>query len=261
MTKKNIDFTEFTEVSGTQITIDQLYRMNHRYSWVKDNLKENDEIIELCCGCGQGIKMLTDKVAKYYGNDITENLLNKAKKLNIEKASLTLSEANNYLKNFKENSIDAVIVLEAIYYFNSINEIIINSKNILKEKGKLFLCWPNPNFPGFHRSDHSFVYPTYDEIIEISKRNNLTIKKLFGFRKYKFSFKTFLKTKLKKIASKFNLIPSTMSAKIFLKKIFEGSMIEMPKSLNYININDDSFYPLDEEGKSQPMVFYIILEK
>ena len=52
-----------------------------------------------------------------------------------------------------------------------------------------------------------------------------------------------------------------MSAKIILKKIFEGSMIEMPKSLNYININDDSFYQLDEEGKSQPMVFYIILEK
>ena len=261
MTNKNIDFTEFTEVSGTQITIDQLYRMNHRYSWVKDNLKESDEIIELCCGCGQGIQMLTDKVSKYYGTDITENLLNKAKNLNNEKASLTLSEANNYLKNFKENSIDAVIILEAIYYFKSLNEIIINSKNILKKKGKLFLCWPNPSFPGFHKSDYSFSYPTYDEIIEISNRNNFTIKKFFGFRKYKFSFKTFLKTKLKKIASKFNLIPSTMSAKLILKRIFEGNMVEMPKSLNYININDDSFYELIKEENSEPMVFFIILEK
>jgi len=261
MTYKNIDFTEFTEVSGTKITIDQLYRMNHRYSWVKENLKESDEIIELCCGCGQGIKMLTDKVSKYYGTDITENLLNKAKNLNNQKAELTLSEANYYLQNFKENSIDAVIILEAIYYFESINEIFTNITKILKEKGKLFLCWPNPDFPGFHRSDHSFLYPTYDEIIKISKEHDLTVNKFFGFRKYKFSLKTFLKTKIKKIASKLNLIPSKMSAKIILKKIFEGSMIEMPKSLNYININDDSFYPLDEEGKSQPMVFYIILEK
>ena len=45
MTNKNIDFTEFTEVSGTQITIDQLYRMNHRYSWVKDKVTIGSEAV------------------------------------------------------------------------------------------------------------------------------------------------------------------------------------------------------------------------
>ena len=74
------DYTEFTEVSGKPITYDQLYGMRHRYAWAKELFNEDKVGLELCCGSGQGLKIVSENLDKLYAVDITESLIEQANK-------------------------------------------------------------------------------------------------------------------------------------------------------------------------------------
>ena len=260
------DYSEFTEVSGKPITQDQLYRMRHRYSWAK-NLVDRDKIgLELCCGSGQGLKIVSENLDKLYAVDITESLIYQANKNSPDNVICSQVDGLTFLENSEHEIYDFIIMFECIYYFESLERLIDLAKKSLKPGGLILLTWPNPLKKDFVKCEHTYCYPLIKELKKFTKDQNKDFKtEFYGFEVLnKKSLLTRFKSKIKSLAVKLNLIPKTQKGRLFLKRIFQGKMIEMPNSLEYLELDKNSLIEIKDDNDLQlkePLVIYGIIKK
>ena len=260
------DYTEFTEVSGKPITYDQLYRMRHRYSWAIELINEDKVGLELCCGSGQGLKIVSENLDKLYAVDITESLIEQANKNSPENVICLKDDGITFLENSKNEFYDYIIMFECIYYFKSIERLIDLGKKSLKPGGLILLTWPNPLKKDFVKCEHTYFYPLLKDLKKFSKDENKNFKtEFYGFDVLnKKSLLTSFKSKIKTLAVKLNLIPKTQKGRLILKRIFQGKMIEMPRSLKYLEIDKNSLIEIKDDNDLQlkePLVIYGIIKK
>ena len=260
------DYSEFTEVSGKPITQDQLYRMRHRYSWAKELVNRDKIGLELCCGSGQGLKIVAEKLDKLYAIDITESLINQANKNSPDNVICSQGDGLTFLQNSENEFFDFIIMFECIYYFKSLERLIDLAKKSLKPGGLILLTWPNPLKKGFVKCQHTYCYPLLKDLKKFSQDENNDFKtEFYGFEVLiKKTLLTSLKSKIKSLAVKFNLIPKTQKGRLFLKRIFQGKMIAMPNSLEYLKLDKDSLIEINDDKDLQlkePLVIYGIIKK
>ena len=154
------DYTQFTEVSGSQITKDQLDRMIQRYTWASSLIHPGSEVLELCCGSGQGIGILSSKAKNITAVDVTHSLINQARGTYTgrDNIKLIINDAARYASECKD-MYDTIVIFEAIYYIKDPLDLLADLANMLKPNGSILITWPNPGFRGFTPSQHSYVYP------------------------------------------------------------------------------------------------------
>ena len=260
------DYSEFTEVSGRPITQDQLYRMRHRYSWAKKLVKRYTIGLELCCGSGQGLKVVSENLDKLYAVDITESLIVQAIKNSPKNVICSQGDGLTFLENSENEFYDFIIMFECIYYFESLERLIDLAKKSLKPGGLILLTWPNPLKKDFVKCEHTYCYPLLKDLKKFSKDENNDFKtEFYGFDVLKKkSLITIFKSKIKTLAVKLNLIPKTQRGRLFLKRIFQGKMIEMPSSLQYQEIEKNSLIEIKDDKDlklKEPLVIYGIIKK
>lgn len=260
------DFTEFTEVSGKPITEDQLYRMRHRYSWAKELVNKDSIGLELCCGSGQGLKIISENLDKLYAIDITESLINQAKKNAPDNVICSREDGITFLEKSGNETFDFIIMFECIYYFESLEKLIKLAKNSLKPGGLILLTWPNPLKQSFVRCKHTYCYPLLKDIRKFAKNKNENFKtKFFGYElSNKNSLLGNLKSRIKTFAVKLNLIPKTQKGRLFLKRIFQGKMIEMPNSVKFLPVEKNSLIEIKDDKDlkiKDPLVIYGYIKK
>ena len=258
------DFSDFTEVSGKPITKDQLYRMRHRYSWAKDLINRDKIGLELCCGSGQGLKIISESLEKLYAVDITESLIDQAKKNSPDNVIFSKKDGITFLENSENDFYDFIIMFECIYYFESLERLIDLAKKSLKPGGLILLTWPNPLKKDFVKCDHTYCYPLLKDLKNFSKNKSFKIE-FYGFEALtQKSLLKSLKSKIKTLAVKFNLIPKTQKGRVLLKRIFQGKMINMPSTLKYLTIDKSSLIKINDDKdlqKKEPLVIYGIIKK
>lgn len=98
--------------------------------------KSQLKILDLACGTGYNTRFLKDKLndATFVLCDLSEGMLNEARKINHEKISIHQGDMLELLKNCDSNSIDAIVCSWAIKY-SSPNEVIKESFRVLKPGG------------------------------------------------------------------------------------------------------------------------------
>jgi len=255
------DYAEFTEVSGNLITRDQLFRMRHRYSWARENISPGSYGLELCCGSGQGLKILSDVSTKLDAIDVTPSLISKANIASSENVYCETNDVITFLTQIKEPKYDYIVLFECIYFFQSWEEVLKLALASLKPGGSIFITWPNPLKEDFVKCDHTYKYPLLSEINTFIGNNDHKYSTLFfGYGSYDSnSLSTRIKSKLKLIAKKLNLIPKTQSGRILLKRIFQGKMLVMPNLINYLEFDVTSLDSINSEKdllSINPIVIY-----
>ena len=260
------DYSEFTEVSGKPITQDQLYRMRHRYSWAKELVKGDKIGLELCCGSGQGLKIVSENLDKLYAVDITESLINQANKNSPNNVICSQADGITFLENSENAFYDFIIMFECIYYFESLERLIDLAKRSLKPGGLILLTWPNPLRKEFVKCEHTYCYPLIKDLKKFSQDKKKDFKtEFYGYEVLnEKSLLTSFKSKIKTLAVKLNLIPKTQKGRLFLKRIFQGKMIEMPNCLEYLKIDKNSLVDIKDDEDLQlkePLVIYEVIKK
>lgn len=224
----NKNFFDVTEISGDQISSEQLYRMHHRYVWATKFCSGLD-VVELACGAGQGLDLLNSVSSSLIAGDIDDKILKIAKS---EHPSLSIENLDATSLPFDDNSKDVIILFEAIYYLSDVHAFIRECYRVLREGGLILVATANCDAIDFNPSPFSVKYygVKYLNDIFTTSHFNCNFYAFLPFSSVSLRQKFFRVAKF--LAVKFNLIPSSMKSKKLLKKIVFGSMVTMPSSVN-----------------------------
>jgi ubiquinone/menaquinone biosynthesis C-methylase UbiE len=220
----NIDFTSVTEVTGYNVTKEQIQRMYQRYRFALEFCKDK-EVLEIACGSGQGLGYIARQAKRVTGGDIDEKNLEFARKHYIQKNNIELKIFDAQNMPFDDNSFDVVILYEAIYYLSEPKRFIKEARRVLREGGILIVCTANKDWADFNPSPYSHKY------FSVPEMSDLIAKEGFGKIQFYGGFKVENKTKkdkavsfIKKTAVSWGLMPKTMKGKEVFKRVFCGKL-------------------------------------
>jgi len=225
-----IDYVDVTEISGDDVSKEQVDRIYQRYLWAAKFCKGKD-VIECGCGSGQGLGLLNKVSRSLIGSDYSDVLIQKTRDHYKDRIKIIKIDAQKI--KFQDNSFDIVILFEAIYYLKNPNKFLSEAKRILRDGGKLLLVSANKSLYDFNPSPHTFRYYSILELKESLEKLGFKVNFFGGFPTVKTSIRQKLFRPIKKIAISMNLIPKTMAGKKILKRIVFGAMVKMPPEIKF----------------------------
>lgn len=244
-----INYKDVTELSGEEISTEQMQRLCNRYYWAGTHCKGKD-VLEVACGAGAGLGYLSKIAKNLAAGDISDDILKIARK--HYKNRVNLSQFDACAMSFPDQSFDVILVFEAIYYFPDIEKFIKECIRILRPGGKILIVSANKDIYDFHPSPYSHSYYGVVELGNLFKQYGLETS-FYGETSIKgISIKQKILRPIKKVASKLNLIPKSMHGKKWLKRLVFGKLVPMPAEINETMATYEPPIPL-EAGKSDRM--------
>ncbi|MFC1548352.1 class I SAM-dependent methyltransferase [Candidatus Omnitrophota bacterium] len=225
-----VDYSLITETPGAEATIEQIERLYQRYHFARQFAKGAD-VVEAACGSGMGLEYLAATAANVIGGDIDEKNVSLAKKHHesSEKVDVRLMDAHDI--DLPDRNADLVILFEAIYYLHDPEKFIKEAHRILRKDGKVIICTANKDWEDFHPSPFTHGYFSVPELFDLLRSEFSEIKFYGGFPVEKGGIKDKLVSLIKRIALKFDLIPGSLKARTYLKRIFMGKLKPLPERI------------------------------
>lgn len=107
------------------------------------NLDENSKVLDLGCATGKISEYISDLTnAQITGIDYVKNAIKRAKERTLNKSSKLIFQHMdlNNLK-FPENSFDAIIAIDTIYFAHNVRKLIGKLKKLLKQNGTMAIFY------------------------------------------------------------------------------------------------------------------------
>lgn len=105
-----------------------------------------DTTAELCCGNGEGLKMMREKVKYGIGMDVSCSMLENAK-TKLPDNRFQFLQADATMLPLKDSSVDSVIMLGGIHHVKNRLKLFSEVKRVLKPGGRLYWREPVNDFP------------------------------------------------------------------------------------------------------------------
>ena len=225
-----IDYSEITETPGLKATQEQITRLYHRYHFARQFAKEKD-VLEVACGSGIGLGYLAQVANKVVGGDIDEKNVTLAQRIHKYKQNVSVKLLDAHDLPFDSESFDVILLYEAIYYLKSPDKFISEAKRVLKKGGHLIICTVNKDWKDFHPSPYTYKYFSVPELYRLLQEGGFVVKNIYGAFPIEKGFKSQIISIIKRMAVKFDLIPGSLAARAYLKRIFMGELKPLPEEV------------------------------
>ncbi len=232
MEKVNMDpnrFVSVTEVSKDQAPLEQIHRLEERYHWAAEKCI-NKDVVELACGSGPGIGLINSVSRSFVAGDISDELVSHCKDVYGDSVDIRVMDAMN--PPFPKNSLDVIILFEALYYLPSAPEFFKNCRELLRPGGKMLITTANCDLFDFNPSPYSVKYYGTREMKELCSEAGFRCQLFGGTPVESVSLKQKVLRPVKKFAVDYNLIPDTMAAKKILKRFVFGKLYDLPTEVS-----------------------------
>ncbi len=222
------DYVHVTEVSGDDVSQEQVQRMFTRYEFARQHCEDKD-VLEVACGSGQGLGLLRKSARLVVGGDYSWPLIDTAG--SHYKGRVPLFRLDGHNLPFREKSFDVVILYEAIYYLEAPESFVEECLRVLRPHGKVIICNANKDLPDFNPSPHSYRYFSPCDFTDLLRPYGFDIECFgdcevdYGNPKQKaFAF-------IKKKMVELDLMPKTMAGKKIMKRLVFGKLVPLPHEL------------------------------
>ena len=233
-------------LSGSYVSQEQVERLCNRYYWA-GKYCHNKDVLEVACGTGQGLGYLSKIAKSLNAGDYSKKILKIAKEHYSNRIALKQFDAQNL--PYKDNSMDVVILFEAIYYLPSTEKFVSECRRVLRDEGKVLITTANKDLYDFNPSPYSYKYYGVVELKELFTKQGFTVKFYGNTPVDILSLRQKLFRPVKKWAVKLGLVPKTLGGKKIIKRLIFGRLIKMPAE---IKENMVPFIEPTELSSSQP---------
>ena len=223
-----LDYLSVTEISGSYVSQEQIDRICNRYYWA-GKYCHNKDILEVACGTGQGLGYLSKISKSLNAGDYSEKILKIAQEHYGNRIALRQFDAQNM--PYKDNSLDVIILFEAIYYLPSAEKFISDCRRVLRDGGKVLIATANKDLYDFSPSPYSYKYYGVVELKELFTKQGFTVEFYGNTQVDTLSLLQKLFRPVKKWAVKFGLVPKTSKGKKIIKRLIFGRLLKMPAEI------------------------------
>lgn len=248
------DFSEVTELAGSQITVEQLQRMSHRYGWAARYCIGKD-VAEVACGSGQGLGILSRVSRSVEAGDYSDRILDVARAHYGARVPLARLDAQSL--PYPDASKDVIIIFEAIYYIPDATRFVRECRRVLRPAGRVLVATANKDLWDFNPSPLSRRYYGAHELVDLFQALSFEAQ-VFGYLPVgTVSSRQRLLRPMKRLAVKLGLMPKTLKAKRLLKRFVFGRLVPMPAELS---VPDEAFeeptqLPPDEPDRRHKVLY------
>ncbi|HUQ47317.1 MAG TPA: class I SAM-dependent methyltransferase [Gemmatimonadaceae bacterium] len=221
---------EITDVAGEPAESTQLERLVARYHWAASYC-EGATVLEVACGTGQGLGLFRSRAKRVFACDISAENLATARRGNGPLQPLVRADAQAL--PFADESMDVVVLMEAIYFLPSDTAFFREATRVLKRGGMCLVSAINKDCVDFnpHHSLYHKLYGVSD--LATSFRQHGLEPGCFGIIPMdRPSLRSRAFKPLKSAAVAMNVIPESKRARLFLKRLVFGSLQTMPHDIS-----------------------------
>lgn len=203
-------------------------RLYHRYRTAAAYCMTKD-VLEVGCGGGQGLGYLARKASRIVGGDYTEENLKVGQEHYRGRLALVGLDANRL--PFRDASFDVLISFETIYYLNSLDQFLNESRRVLRREGMLLISTVNRDWLDFHPSKYSARYLSVPELAACLRGNHFEASFFGAFSSNSSAMKAKIVSRIKRTAVRLHLIPGSLKYREMLKRVFMGRLEKIPLEL------------------------------
>lgn len=226
------DYHSITETPGLPATEEQLARIYHRYRFSRD-YTVHKKILEVGCGSGLGLKYLSLESSLVAGMDIDLNNIRIAASLHNQ-AGLFLSRGDAHFLPFRNRSFDVVLLFESLYYLKSPEMFVSEAARVLSHDGRIIISTVNRSWDDFHPSPFAHTYFTVPELIDLLGKQFREVLIFGAFPVQSTGMRNRAVSLIKRLAVSMHLIPGSLAARAYLKRLFIGPLKPLPASLEEV---------------------------
>lgn len=219
------DYVSVTEISGDEVTQEQIDRLCNRYYWAGQYC-EGKDVVEAACGTGQGLGYLSRIARSLEAGDYSDEILSIARRHYGERIAIQQFDAQKM--PFEDQSKDVIILFEAIYYIPDAEKFVEECACMLRPGGKVLIATANKDLYDFNPSPHTYKYYGMVELNELFARHGFKTE-FFGYMPVgEVSIRQRVLRPVKKLAVMLGIMPKTTAGKKWLKRIVFGGLVDMP---------------------------------
>lgn len=226
---KTTNFIDVTEMAGDKISSEQLFRLANRYYWAGTFAQDKD-VLEVACGTGPGLGYLNGVSKSVAAGDFSQEIVDIAKSHYGDHVEIKQFDAQDL--PYQDDSLDIVIIFEALYYIPSAEKFVSECKRVLRSGGYVLVSNANKDLFDFNPSPHSFTYHGVKELDQLFSNSGFDTKFWGSTPVAQISRKQKILRPIKKIIVNSGLMPKSMVGKAFLKRLIFGNLVEMPTEIN-----------------------------
>ena len=253
------DYTTVTEEPGHMVTREQLARNYTRYDFASRFCAGKD-VLEVACGCGQGLGYMARRAKRVVGGDYTDPLLRAAGKHYKDRIALCRLDAQ--FLPFRAVEFDVVVLFEAMYYLAYPEKFVDEARRVLRPDGVLLISSVNREWDGFNPSPFSMKYLSASELSTLLQEYHFDVELFGAFSVSAPSLKSQLVATARRLAVASHLIPKTMEGKEFFKRIFYGTLYPLEPEIREGVIESTPLEPIPEDAPcTQYKIVYAIARK
>jgi len=226
---KGPEYSLITEAPGMKATREQMERLYHRYRFALD-FAAGEDVLEVACGTGIGLGLLAETARRVAGGDVDAKNLSVARRL-YEGESVELREIDAHDLPFGDGSFDLIVLFEAIYYLGRPERFVREAGRVLRDGGRLIVGTVNRDWKDFHPSPFAERYYSVPELRSLLEADFKKVEFYGAFPVRNGGVRDGLVSVLKRAAVSFDLIPGSLKARAYLKRLFFGPLIAIPERL------------------------------
>lgn len=248
------DYLAVTELSGDEVTQEQVARHCNRYYWAGKYCIGKD-ILEVACGTGQGLDYLSKLARSVKAGDYSFDILRIAQAHYGNR--IPLAQLDAQCMPYANNSMDVILLFEAIYYLPSAEKFINECRRVLKSNGKILIVTANKDLYDFNPSPYSHRYYGVVELNELLLRHEFSVECFGDTPISELSCRQRFLRPIKKLAVKLGLIPKTMAGKKVLKRLVFGRLVKMPAEIEQgMSVyKEPTLLPLDQPDLKHKVIY------
>ena len=254
------DFTTVTETPDGRTTAQQMSILYTRYHLARGYARDQD-VLEVACGAGVGLGYLASVARSVVGGDIDENNCRLAASIYCGRPGILIQEVDAQRLPFADASFGLAILFEAIYYLPHPRTFVREARRVLKPGGRLLISSVNCEWNSFNPSPMSTKYYSATELLSLLREQGFQVDMFAAFPESDEGILSVVTRYIKRLAVALHVIPRTMKGKEFLKRLFYGRLMPIPRELRESAAPVEPLIPLSEiSDLSRCKMIYAIAE-
>jgi SAM-dependent methyltransferase len=223
------DYLSVTEISGDEVSQEQVDRLCNRYYWAGKYCKDKD-VVEAACGTGQGLGYLCKIAKSLEAGDYSEPIVKIVRQHYGGRIDLRQFDAQKM--PYPDRTKDVIILFEAIYYLPSAEQFVKECRRVLRPGGKVLIATANKDLFDFNPSPYSHRYYGVVELQELFAKYGFTTDFFGNTPLEAVSWRQRLLRPVKKMAVVLGIVPKTRDGKKWLKRLVFGRLVKMPAEIS-----------------------------